>query len=651
MKSTKGITLVALVITIIILLILAGITIMALTGGNGLIEKVTKAKLKYNISEAKEKLELAIMDLRADVEGKGEQLTKEKLLKLNNEEIDVKSTEKFPVETICTDYIFDIDSNYNVIYKGKANGIKVEYTIEPEGYTNQDEIIIYIKVKSFKGIKTIEYPNGNILEANGQKEIQTQYTVNKNGEYNFIITDKENTKETRKIYVEKIDKIAPKDFTPEGEPGSGSVTITCNAEDEEATEESCKSGIDYYEYYIKKNTDTNYPQKPSESNIITGLEPGIYNIYAIVYDKAGNKKQSQEIKVEITIKISKVATALNYSFAIDENSHLWGWGYNSKVGYLAGTGHGKDKKIMNSNVKFQNIEACSNAVLALDNEGNIWDWGSGDGTTNSSSELKRIVSDTKFTQITCGAGASFAIDIDGNIWAWGKNTNGLVLGTGKYGDESKPVQITNNVKFKKISSGQGYTLALDEEGNLWSWGQNTYGKLADSTQVSKNVPTKVENGIKYKEISAGYDCSLLIDENNTLWGCGYNKGGFGNGTGVREQVLPTKIKEELKFIKAVSNNGDCFILDENGNLWAWGVNEYGEIGQGTNNQRVIPEIIKNEIKFTDITTSIALGYGHILTIDENGELWGCGSNSDGVIGNATQYTGTNDYTGKLKKVF
>ncbi len=41
-KSIRGITLIALVITIIVLLILAGVTIATLTGENGLLRKGTK---------------------------------------------------------------------------------------------------------------------------------------------------------------------------------------------------------------------------------------------------------------------------------------------------------------------------------------------------------------------------------------------------------------------------------------------------------------------------------------------------------------------------------------------------------------------------------------------------------------------------------
>ena len=50
LKSLKGITLVSLVVTIIILLILSGITISTLMGENGLFARVKKSKEKYSIS-------------------------------------------------------------------------------------------------------------------------------------------------------------------------------------------------------------------------------------------------------------------------------------------------------------------------------------------------------------------------------------------------------------------------------------------------------------------------------------------------------------------------------------------------------------------------------------------------------------------------
>mgnify|MGYP000770069582 CR=1 FL=1 len=82
--KNKGITLVAMVITIIVLLLLAGIAIASLCGNNGIVNRVKKAREEYNISEAKEKLELAISNLRIEEEGKGENLEKEDLPKIDD---------------------------------------------------------------------------------------------------------------------------------------------------------------------------------------------------------------------------------------------------------------------------------------------------------------------------------------------------------------------------------------------------------------------------------------------------------------------------------------------------------------------------------------------------------------------------------------
>ena len=50
-KQAKGITLIALVITIIVLLILAGVTIATLTGDNGILKQADKAKTETTMGE------------------------------------------------------------------------------------------------------------------------------------------------------------------------------------------------------------------------------------------------------------------------------------------------------------------------------------------------------------------------------------------------------------------------------------------------------------------------------------------------------------------------------------------------------------------------------------------------------------------------
>ena len=59
LKSTNGITLIALVITIIVLLILAGISISMLSGDNGILQKATDAKTQTGVAQEKETIALA----------------------------------------------------------------------------------------------------------------------------------------------------------------------------------------------------------------------------------------------------------------------------------------------------------------------------------------------------------------------------------------------------------------------------------------------------------------------------------------------------------------------------------------------------------------------------------------------------------------
>ncbi len=62
----KGITLIALMITIILLLILAGVTINVLIGDNGLFKTAEQAGESYEQAAAKEKLEAVLVELQAD---------------------------------------------------------------------------------------------------------------------------------------------------------------------------------------------------------------------------------------------------------------------------------------------------------------------------------------------------------------------------------------------------------------------------------------------------------------------------------------------------------------------------------------------------------------------------------------------------------
>lgn len=66
MKGNKGITLIALVITIIVLLILAGVSIAMLSGDNSIFKKANQASRETSISTAKEAMMLAFNEAVTD---------------------------------------------------------------------------------------------------------------------------------------------------------------------------------------------------------------------------------------------------------------------------------------------------------------------------------------------------------------------------------------------------------------------------------------------------------------------------------------------------------------------------------------------------------------------------------------------------------
>lgn len=62
MKNNKGITLIALVVTIIVLLILAGVSIAMLTGQNGILNRSQEASIKNSVADAKDQIALKVAE-------------------------------------------------------------------------------------------------------------------------------------------------------------------------------------------------------------------------------------------------------------------------------------------------------------------------------------------------------------------------------------------------------------------------------------------------------------------------------------------------------------------------------------------------------------------------------------------------------------
>ena len=111
-KKQKGITLIALVITIIVLLILAAVTISALSGDNGILKRATEAKQKTRRVDALEKIKLAVMT--ATTNGVGEANLDDLKAELEKAGATVKTTGELPWEVTLDGYMFRINENLSI---------------------------------------------------------------------------------------------------------------------------------------------------------------------------------------------------------------------------------------------------------------------------------------------------------------------------------------------------------------------------------------------------------------------------------------------------------------------------------------------------------------------------------------------------------
>lgn len=303
LKNEKAITLIALIITIIVLLILAGVSIATLSGDNGILNQATTSKEETIKAQLKEEIELAIAAIKAEELPKGNPVTLESLAgKEEGEEGQLEKAEELQKGTITAKlgepgivgeykgYNYTIDGNFKVTIEGTITGISINYSLstedgilETDKYTNKD-VTLTINASS---------TNGNIVSITGleglEKNEDGTYTIKitRNGTYTVIVTDSAGTEKTKKITIDNIDRDNPEisGLTISNQTTTG-FTIEVVATDKEETEESAKSGIEKYEYKINGSTKDTINKN---SYTVKGLESATnYNVEVIVYDGAGN---------------------------------------------------------------------------------------------------------------------------------------------------------------------------------------------------------------------------------------------------------------------------------------------------------------------------------------------------------------------------
>ena len=162
LKTTKGITLIALVITIIVLLILAGVSIAMLTGDNGILTQANEAKEQTEYKGAEEKVKLAIMGPRAD-DG---QMTVEELTREVGLQGGSTTSTEFPAEVQMDGYTFTVDNTGTVSKAIENDTLGTVTGTEKTNTVVKDSLGNEVKVPAgFKVVNPEEtVPDGIVIE-------------------------------------------------------------------------------------------------------------------------------------------------------------------------------------------------------------------------------------------------------------------------------------------------------------------------------------------------------------------------------------------------------------------------------------------------------------------------------------------------------
>ncbi|MCC5847777.1 MAG: hypothetical protein JJU29_06740 [Verrucomicrobia bacterium] len=270
--------------------------------------------------------------------------------------------------------------------------------------------------------------------------------------------------------------------------------------------------------------------------------------------------------------------------------------------------------------------------------GQVWSWG-----VNEERQLGRNTPDFEETltpgkveisggmpledveRVEGGRDFSVALLTDGTLRTWGlKSRLGCPDNTGNSlsWDHPGPVRDAASQPLANliaIAAGASHTLALDENGEIWSFGDNSHGQLGHGSTSSTPVlvPARVRADTSGNPvlgnvvaIAAGEAHSLALDNQGRVWSFGEaveKQLGYGTSGGNPQPYAKLiSYLDGLQIIDIAAGPYNGFAVDEEGRIFAWGLNLQGQLGDGTIISRWKPEPMElksTHLVFTPYKTS------------------------------------------------
>jgi len=296
----------------------------------------------------------------------------------------------------------------------------------------------------------------------------------------------------------------------------------------------------------------------------------------------------------------QVSCGYEYTLAIKNDGSLWAWGWGGEggLGNNQTTDHSSPIQIGTDNSwKFISTSPTeSSESAAIKSNGTLWMWGLnaycgqlGLGNTSNKSSPTQVGTDTTWSKVSSNAYFTGAIKTDGTLWMWGCNGYGN-LGTDNMDAKSSPVQtITGGTNWSTISCGYSHVASLKNNGTLWVWGSNSSGQLGNDSNTNRSSPIQVFSGSNiWLDVKAGSYFTVGLQNDGTLWSWGYN--GYGQlGLGdTNNRSSPEQIGSSNDWIDISAGTYHVIARKNDGSIWAWGENYNGKLGDNTTTNRSLP---------------------------------------------------------------
>ncbi|CAG01384.1 unnamed protein product, partial [Tetraodon nigroviridis] len=258
-------------------------------------------------------------------------------------------------------------------------------------------------------------------------------------------------------------------------------------------------------------------------------------------------------------------------------------------------------------VKKVAVHSGGRHAMALTVDGKVFSWGEGDdGKLGHFSRMNcdkpRLIEALKakrIRDIACGSSHSAAITSSGELYSWGLGEYGR-LGHGDNTTQLRPklvkVLLGHRVIQVACGSRDAQTLALTDEGLVFSWGDGDFGKLGRGGSEGCNIPQNIErlNGQGVCQIECGAQFSLALTKSGVVWTWGkgdYFRLGHGTDVHVRKPQMVEGLRGK-KIVHVAVGALHCLAVTDTGQVYAWGDNDHGQQGNGTTTVNRKPTLVQ-----------------------------------------------------------